>query len=139
MPVVESRRRFLSNAAGIAAGGAVLAVATIPPAPAAAAPAGLLDPVYSLIEAHRTASAAHAVACDEQAHLVDADTEDACHAQVKAFDDLIQIAPTTFAGLVAWAAYLHEIRKVEEWMLEGEAPRLIETLVEALGNLAVTS
>jgi hypothetical protein len=50
-----SRRRFLSTAAGIAAGGTVLALATIPPASAAAAPAGSLDPVFSLIEAHRTA------------------------------------------------------------------------------------
>jgi hypothetical protein len=32
-----SRRRFLSQAAGVTAGGAVLALATIPPAPAAAA------------------------------------------------------------------------------------------------------
>jgi hypothetical protein len=136
---VPSRRRFLSHAAGVAAGGSALALATIPPVSAASAPAGALDRVFILIEAHRTASAAHAVACDEQAHLEDADTEDACHAQVKAFDDLIQIAPTTFAGLVAWAAYLHQIRKVEEWMLEGEAPRLIDTLVEALGNLQVAS
>jgi hypothetical protein len=40
---------------------------------------------------------------------------------------------------VAWASYLHEIRKVEEWLLQGEAPTLVETLVEALGNLAVMS
>jgi hypothetical protein len=39
-----TRRRFLSNAAGVAAGGTVLALATIPPAPAIAAPASPLDP-----------------------------------------------------------------------------------------------
>jgi hypothetical protein len=39
-----SRRRFLSNAAGIAASGSVLALAAIPPASAAAAPAVALDP-----------------------------------------------------------------------------------------------
>jgi hypothetical protein len=38
-----SRRRFLTNAAGVAAGGTVLALATIPPAPAIAAPASPLD------------------------------------------------------------------------------------------------
>lgn len=38
-----SRRRFLSKAAGVAAGGTVLALATIPPALAAAAPAATLD------------------------------------------------------------------------------------------------
>jgi hypothetical protein len=42
-PAVPTRRRFLSTAAGIAAGGTVLALATIPPALAAAAPAGPLD------------------------------------------------------------------------------------------------
>jgi hypothetical protein len=48
-------------------------------------------------------------------------------------------APTTFAGLVAWASYLDEIGKVEAWKFEGEAPTLVATLVEALGNLAVAS
>jgi hypothetical protein len=39
-----SRRRFLSQAAGVAAGGAVLALATVSPQPAVAAPTGALDP-----------------------------------------------------------------------------------------------
>jgi hypothetical protein len=39
-----SRRRFLSQAAGVAAGGTVLALATIPPVSAVAAPAVPLDP-----------------------------------------------------------------------------------------------
>jgi len=65
MPVVSTRRRFLSQAAGAAAGGTALALAPIPPAPAAAAPAGLLDPVFGLIEAHRTARAAYLVALAE--------------------------------------------------------------------------
>jgi hypothetical protein len=38
-----SRRSFLSQAVGVATGGTVLALATIPPAPAVAAPAGALD------------------------------------------------------------------------------------------------
>src|SRR5258707_15071483 len=42
MPVVSTRRRFLSNAAGIA-GGTVLALATVSPALAAAAPATPLN------------------------------------------------------------------------------------------------
>jgi len=44
MPVDPTRRRFLSQAAGVAAGGAVLTLATIPPASAATAPASPLDP-----------------------------------------------------------------------------------------------
>jgi hypothetical protein len=43
-----SRRRFLHQAAGVAAGGTVLAMATIPPMSAGAAPASTLDPMYGL-------------------------------------------------------------------------------------------
>jgi hypothetical protein len=50
-PVDPTRRGFLSQAAGVAAGGTVLALAAIPPTPAAAAPAGALDPVFALIAA----------------------------------------------------------------------------------------
>jgi hypothetical protein len=42
MPAVSTRRRFLSQAACVAAGGTVLALATSPPALATAAPAGSL-------------------------------------------------------------------------------------------------
>jgi hypothetical protein len=61
-------------------------------------------------------------------------------AQLDALNDLIGTAPTTFVGLQAWASHLNEIRHVDEaWMFEEEAPTLVVTLVEALGNLAVTS
>ena len=70
MPVVSTRRRFLSQAADIAAGGTVLALATIPPASAIAAPAAAaFDPVYDLIAAHRKAYAALLVALKEQTRL----------------------------------------------------------------------
>jgi hypothetical protein len=48
-----SRRHFLTQAAGVAAGGTFLALATIPPASAVAAPAGSLDPVFALVAAHK--------------------------------------------------------------------------------------
>jgi hypothetical protein len=56
-----------------------------------------------------------------------------------AFNDLIETAATTFAGLRAWASYLDEIRDVHEDMLNevGPTPALVVTLVEALGNLSV--
>ena len=43
-PVAPTRRRFLSTAAGVAAGGAALALATVPPRPANAATASPLGP-----------------------------------------------------------------------------------------------
>jgi hypothetical protein len=62
-----------------------------------------------------------------------------CIADIDTFNDLIETAPTTFAGLQAWAAHLNDIRHVEAWMFEDNGPTLVATLVEALGNLAVTS
>ncbi|MHC2619418.1 hypothetical protein ACVIW2_001450 [Bradyrhizobium huanghuaihaiense] len=59
---VPSRRRFLSQATGVAAGSAVLALAAIPSVAAAAAPAASLDPVFGLIEAHRAAARVAAAA-----------------------------------------------------------------------------
>jgi hypothetical protein len=69
-PRDHSRRGFLSQAASVAVGGAVLALGTVPPRPAMAAPASPLaaanaspataDPIFAAIEAHR---AAHAVVC----------------------------------------------------------------------------
>ena len=63
--------------------------------------------------------------------------DDQCCADMEAFEVLINTAPTTAAGLLAWASYLDASANVEAWMIEGEAPTLIATLVEALGNLTV--
>jgi hypothetical protein len=65
-----TRRRFLSQAAGVATGGAVLALATIPPASAAAAPMAVLascdpDPIFALVEDYRTAAKTVAAAAAE--------------------------------------------------------------------------
>jgi hypothetical protein len=110
------------------------------------APAGLADPVFGLIEAHRTACAAYLVARaehlrldrlgDPTAYLI---SEEPFMAQLVAVEDMIKTAPTTFAGLQAWAAHLDEIREADEDMLEWAASALVVTLVEALGNLAVQS
>jgi hypothetical protein len=53
------RQRFLSKAAGVAAGGTVLV----------AAPVSSLELVFGLIEAHGTVQAAHLVALAEQTRL----------------------------------------------------------------------
>jgi hypothetical protein len=141
MPVDPTRRRFLSNAAGVAAGGTVLALATIPPASAAAAPAGSLDPVFRLIEAHRTATALHGAALVEQNRLeklgdprADDIAEAPCHADADAFDAFVETVPRTSAGLRAWAAYLGEILESEGWMVMDRGPEIVATFVKALGN-----
>jgi hypothetical protein len=109
----------------------------------AATAASGIDPVFGLIEAHRTARASHLAALEEQARLerigdplADTIASDPCHADANTFNDLIETAPQTFAGLQAWASYLDEIRRCEAWMFEDEAPTLIVTLVKALGNFA---
>ena len=65
----STRRSFLSQAAGVAAGGAVLALATIPPAPAATAPAPSVDPVFALIAQHRAEQQAYGAALMAQDEL----------------------------------------------------------------------
>jgi hypothetical protein len=58
LPVVSTRRRFLSQAAGVAAGGTALALATVSAKADAAAPVTSVaspdvDPIFALIEDHR--------------------------------------------------------------------------------------
>jgi hypothetical protein len=70
MPAVSTRRRFLSQAAGVATGGAVLALATVSATADAAAPMTALascdpDPIFALIEDYRTAAKTCAAACSE--------------------------------------------------------------------------
>jgi hypothetical protein len=143
-PVDTARRGFLSQAAGVAAGSAVLAIGATIPAPAIASQR-VPDPILEAIEAHRAARALHNAALEEQTRLemigdlpaAWAMTEAPCHAENQAFNKLIKTAPQTFAGLQAWAFYLD--KSGEEWMLEEEGPTLVSTLARALGNLAATS
>jgi hypothetical protein len=65
-----SRRRFLSSAAGVAAGGTILALATVSATADAAAPMAPLassdvDPIFSLIEEYRTAAKTAGTAASE--------------------------------------------------------------------------
>jgi hypothetical protein len=55
-PAVHSRRGFLTQAAGVVAGGAALGMAIPLPAPAAT-PQGVPDPILEAIEAHKAARA----------------------------------------------------------------------------------
>jgi hypothetical protein len=96
-----TRRRFLSTAAGsIAAGGAVLALAT---SPASAAD----DPVFALIETHRAADVAlTAVLRKAEGHedddVVCAGVDAAHEAEQSALVDLIEAVPTTIPGVTVY-------------------------------------
>jgi hypothetical protein len=52
-------------------------------------------------------------------------SEAPCEAALDAFIELIETAPTTLAGLQAWASYLGEI------VFDEAGPTLVVTLVEA--------
>jgi hypothetical protein len=140
MPVDQTRRRFLSTAAGIAAGGAALALA-IPPASAAA------DPVFALIDAHRAADVGLLAVLAEQVRLEalgheDADVEvgtGAAHAvEWDAMADLIDAVPVTLAGVMASLTYINGLAETDPWRFEGDGVlvTLLANLGEALQSLA---
>jgi hypothetical protein len=139
-----SRRRFLSNAAGIAAGGTALALA-IPPVPAAAA----FDPVFDLIAAHRAVDATvHAIEAEtrRQSDLgiyVETDENDiapSSGAEMRLFLELLEVVPTTLAGVVALVAYLDEINKQDPWKFQDNyATPLIGNLAVAFSRIGAAS
>jgi hypothetical protein len=105
MPVAPTRRRFLSTAATLAAGGAALGLA-IPPALASN------DPIFVAIEKHKIARAAVSAAVDRHNHHEDAHTYDAVGSAFEAETDaacaILSIRATTAAGLVAFLQYVTE-------------------------------
>jgi hypothetical protein len=143
-----TRRCFLSTTATLAAGGAALALATIPPAPAAAAPAGALDPVFGLIAAHRevvaTVRAIEAETTRQSDLGIYVETEanditEPASAEVGLFIELTEAVPTTLAGVVALVTYLDEINKQDPWKFEDNyATPLIGALATAFSRMAVT-
>jgi hypothetical protein len=129
----------------MAAGGAILALATIPPAAAASAPARLAanpDPVFALIEAHRAADDALTVACVEKSRLEDLgcwDTDIDTEAEWSAVCDLVEAVPTTLAGVIASMRYIAELADGNFARFgQDEIAPLLTNLAEAL-TAAVTS
>lgn len=134
---IPSRRRFLAQAAGVAAGSAALGVALPLPEPAGAAVASR-DPMYAAIEAHKTAKAALEAAIHVHSALdrelpfekcrslvtaweetiVETDDPrwieserdvDRCHdAETDAACALLSEGPTTMAGCIALLKYAVE-------------------------------
>jgi hypothetical protein len=144
-----TRRRFLSNAAGVAAGGTALALVAIPAAPAVGAPASALDPVFALIAAHAKivgtvnaieAEINQAVEIDKQIALEEGALSEQSSAEMDLFLELTEAVPTTLAGVVALVTYLDEVHKKEPWKFEDNyATPVIGALAEAFRRIAVTS
>jgi hypothetical protein len=147
-PVDPTRRGFLSQAAGAAVGGTVLALSAIPPTPAAAAPAGAPDPVFALIAAHKQIMETVRATAAEIRHS----TEDEASAMEKGvfaeqnsdefelFVELTEAVPTTLAGVVALVTYLDEINKRDPWKFEDSyATPVIGNLAAAFSRIAASS
>lgn len=126
MPVVPTRRRFLSTAATLAAGGAVLGLA-IPPALATD------DPIFVAIEAHKVAFARVVAAIDVEQAAEAATTKGmretdehylesgkavsaAWDAEGDAAIELVTVYPTTMTGVMALLNYaISADRDGETW------------------------
>jgi hypothetical protein len=149
-PVDPTRRRFLAVAAVasvVSAGTLAAATAMDPSVPAAVtmSSSSRPDPVFGLIEAHRRASAAHAMLV-EQARLEQIGDLDAawsiaeqpCHDDFGAFDALLSAEATTVPGIVAQLVCLQEIAEHTAWMFsdrEDSAPRLLKGFAASIANV----
>jgi hypothetical protein len=142
--VDPTRRRFLSNAAGVTAGGTVLAMATTHPAPAIASQR-VPDPILEAIETHKDAYAAFEAAVrvnfalnDElpkerrrssitvwETRIVETDdprwiaaeraVSECSENETAAAMMLINVNPTTLTGAAALLEYVAHERRDEEW------------------------
>jgi hypothetical protein len=108
------------------------------------------DPVFDLIEMHRSADAAHRKALDVQARFERRHgacnrsweiSEKPCHDEDDAFEALVAGVATTQPGLLAWLAYFQELDGAfeTEWMITDRVfvPNLIKSFVTALKNIGV--
>jgi hypothetical protein len=133
---MTSRRNFLSNAAGIAAGGTAALLAI----PAAAA---VHDPVYGLIENHKMANAALIAVLREKGRVEEAgqsfddDLElAALDAEDAALTELIETVPPTLGGVVASMVYITEAAEHDSHRYQGdELLPLLANLCEALQDI----
>jgi hypothetical protein len=140
VPAVSTRRRFLSQAAGVAAGGTALALAT----PSGAA---VHDPVFALIEKHRELDAALEATIHEKgldaalSQEFDDSLADVAHqAEKSALFDLIEAVPTTLAGVIASMTYIAGLADLDWGRIEDDAiGPMLANLAEALEGLAVAS
>jgi hypothetical protein len=143
MPADTTRRHFLLAVGG---GTAAMLAATIPE-PAATAPASPLDPVFGLISAHRNVDATvkaieaeHSRLYDLNMLISDDEITKPASAEMGAFLELLEVVPTTLAGVVALVTYLDEIHKKDPWKFEDNyATPLIGNLAEAFNRFSAVS
>ena len=125
-PAISTRRRFLSQAAGVAAGGAVLTLATVAATadattPMAAVAASGDDPIFALIAKHRAEEQAYGDAIkarDEIDGVTTADdlVEQLCDSCFELEWALANTMPTSIAGVAALLRYANEVEdQGEEW------------------------
>ncbi len=140
-PIDTTRRHFL-----VAVGGGTVAMlaATVPDS-AVGIPTS--DPVFELIEAHKRTAAALDIATAEVMRadelnepydddLMDGPTGDENAALAK----LLEAAPTTLAGIIAWVVYLKEAAARDPWRVdENFVFPLLSGLATAFENGVVTS
>jgi hypothetical protein len=141
-PIDSTRRGFLSQAAGLA-GGTALALA-IPTPPAAA----VSDPVFDLIEAHRKIDATvnavvaeinRSAEIEKTIALEQGALSEHGSVEMDLFLELLEVVPTTLAGVVALVAYLDQVSKKDPWKFEDTcATPLIGTLATAFNRMAAT-
>ena len=127
-PADPTRRSFLSTAAGIAAGGSALALASLP---ANAAD----DPAFGLIEAHRGEHAALEGVAREEEYDDDAAAA-ANEAEQSALTDLIEGIPATVGGVIATMRYVRAmVDPLSGKIGDGEIGPLLSNLAEALQSI----
>jgi hypothetical protein len=150
MPVVSTRRRFLSQAAAVTAGGAALGLALPLPGSAEAAQQ-VHDPIFAMIERHRDLSSHCSAAYEISGKLLKGpkfDAADAVSAERHGLvedqaDALICTEPSTMAGVLAmmrYAATWSEWQQpTEGWTLDDASADshqvLLETLARAIESI----
>jgi hypothetical protein len=108
-----------------------------------------VDPIFHLIDAHRSACTAHLDALKVQNRIEKLRgaergnwiTEKPCRDENEAFEALVGTAVNTVPGLLAKLAYLQELAQSDEWSWviderEGTALRLIESFAASLANIS---
>jgi hypothetical protein len=145
-PTSTTRRGFLSQGAGAAAGGAVLALATSSPASTAVASATAADPVFSVIAAHtKIAERVLLAAAELDRHAPSSEDDwdkfgDLTSAEMNLLLEMPEVVPTTLAGVVALVVHLNQIYEKDPWKFEDNyATPLIGTLAKAFSRIGVAS